>query len=120
MAATEVEFIFPDGAAGYFELSIEAIPEGLFILSMDISERRAREQEREKRMKETQQILFKISHEVRIPVVNILGISNLLEDSDIAGDELRMVAGSMKSSAVLLDQHTRNLTTYISSLNLAG
>jgi PAS domain S-box-containing protein len=50
----ETEFIFPDGSKGDFELSIQPIPEGLFILSIDISERK-RTQERfnanEKRFK---------------------------------------------------------------------
>lgn len=29
------EFVFPNGSAGYFDLSIEPVPEGLFILSVD-------------------------------------------------------------------------------------
>jgi len=36
----ENEFIFPDGTSGWFELSIEPVPEGVFILSMDITERK--------------------------------------------------------------------------------
>ncbi|HEY8658747.1 MAG TPA: PAS domain S-box protein [Hanamia sp.] len=36
----ENEFTFPDGTKGYFELSIQPIPEGLFIISMDVSERK--------------------------------------------------------------------------------
>ncbi|MCB0154884.1 MAG: PAS domain S-box protein, partial [Anaerolineae bacterium] len=36
----ENEFIFPDGSKGWFELSVQPVPEGLFILSMDIAERK--------------------------------------------------------------------------------
>ena len=36
----ENEFTFPDGTKGYYELSIQPIPEGLFIISMDVSERK--------------------------------------------------------------------------------
>lgn len=36
-------FSFPDGSEGWFELSIEPVPEGLFILSLDISERKRAE-----------------------------------------------------------------------------
>jgi PAS domain S-box-containing protein/putative nucleotidyltransferase with HDIG domain len=36
----ENEFTFPDGDKGWFELSIEPVPEGLFILSVDITERK--------------------------------------------------------------------------------
>ncbi len=39
----ENEFIFPDGDTGWFELSIEPVPEGLFILSIDITERKQAE-----------------------------------------------------------------------------
>jgi response regulator RpfG family c-di-GMP phosphodiesterase len=36
----ENEFIYPDGSRGWFELSIQPAPEGIFILSQDISERK--------------------------------------------------------------------------------
>jgi len=37
-------FVYPDGSSGYFEVSIQPIPEGLFILSIDITERKHAEQ----------------------------------------------------------------------------
>ncbi|HHN47077.1 MAG TPA: PAS domain S-box protein, partial [Planctomycetes bacterium] len=40
----ENEFVFPDGSSGCFELSIEPVPEGVFILSMDITERKRAEE----------------------------------------------------------------------------
>jgi PAS domain S-box-containing protein len=36
----ENEFAFQDGTTGWFELRIQPVPEGLFILSMDITERK--------------------------------------------------------------------------------
>lgn len=39
----ENEFLFPDGSIGWFELSFQPIPEGLFILSVDITERKESE-----------------------------------------------------------------------------
>ncbi len=36
----ENEFTFPDGSKGWFELRFEPVPEGVFILSLDTSERR--------------------------------------------------------------------------------
>ena len=39
----ENEFIYPDGTSGWFDLSIEPVPEGLFILSIDITERKRAE-----------------------------------------------------------------------------
>jgi PAS domain S-box-containing protein len=34
------EFTYPDGARGWFELSIQPVPEGVLILSVDVSDRR--------------------------------------------------------------------------------
>ena len=36
----ENEFIYPDGSIGWFDLSIQPVPDGVFILSLDISERK--------------------------------------------------------------------------------
>ena len=42
-AALENEFTFPDGSIGWFALKIEPVPQGAFILSIDISERKRAE-----------------------------------------------------------------------------
>jgi len=39
----ENEFTFPDGSAGVFDLSLQPVPEGVFILSSDITERKRAE-----------------------------------------------------------------------------
>ncbi len=39
----ENEFLFPDGSTGWFELSYQPIPDGIFILSVDITERKRSE-----------------------------------------------------------------------------
>jgi len=41
----ENKFQYPDGRIGWFDLSIQPVPEGVFILSVDISERKQKEQE---------------------------------------------------------------------------
>ncbi len=43
----ENKFIYPDGSAGWFELSIQPSPEGVFILSTDITARKEMEEEQE-------------------------------------------------------------------------
>lgn len=40
----ENEFKFPDGSIGWFELSFQPIPQGIFILSIDITERKMAEE----------------------------------------------------------------------------
>jgi signal transduction histidine kinase len=39
----ENEFIFPDNSTGWYELSIQPAPEGIFILSIDVTERKKAE-----------------------------------------------------------------------------
>lgn len=46
----ENKFENPDGTTGWFELSIEPIPEGLFILSIDVTGRKLAELETEKQL----------------------------------------------------------------------
>jgi PAS domain S-box-containing protein/putative nucleotidyltransferase with HDIG domain len=42
-AQIETRFEFPDGSIGWFELSMQAVPEGVFILSIDITARKQAE-----------------------------------------------------------------------------
>ncbi|MEW6093490.1 MAG: HD domain-containing phosphohydrolase [Chloroflexota bacterium] len=46
----ENEFTYSDGSTGWFELSIEPVPEGLFILSIDITERKRAEAKAERQV----------------------------------------------------------------------
>jgi putative nucleotidyltransferase with HDIG domain/PAS domain S-box-containing protein len=46
----ENRFEYPDGTAGWFELNIQPVPDGLFILSMDITGRKYAELETAKQM----------------------------------------------------------------------
>ena len=39
----ENKFVFPDGTVGWFDLSIQPVPEGVFILSIDITQRKSTE-----------------------------------------------------------------------------
>ena len=44
----ETEFEFPDGGKGWFDIRCQPVPEGLFILSIDIGERKRHERELER------------------------------------------------------------------------
>lgn len=77
----ENEFVYPDGSKGWLELSIQPVPEGIFILSMDISERKRIEAEKDSLMDTLQRSvneIFTFSKEtLHIKYMNNGGLHNL-------------------------------------------
>jgi PAS domain S-box-containing protein len=68
----ENEFIYPDGSSAWFELRIQPVPEGLFILSIDITERKlaevellARERELNAVVESVNDIVFEFDQDFR-------------------------------------------------------
>lgn len=49
-ADLETEFTFPDGATAWFELRVQPVPEGILVLSLDVSARRLAERATEHRI----------------------------------------------------------------------
>ena len=56
----DTEFTFPDGSKAWFHLMIQSVPEGIFILSVDITERRKAEIAL-RRQQEELQVLFDLN-----------------------------------------------------------
>lgn len=114
----ENEFDFPDDSKGYFELRIQPVAEGLFILSMDITERKRAELAKKEYIKGLEEMVFMTSHKVRQPVAHILGISILLNDAVNSQEDLNKIVGYIKESALSLDAFTKELTTFIKNLEV--
>jgi PAS domain S-box-containing protein len=112
----ENEFVYPDGSKGWFELSIQPIERGLFILSIDITERKMQEQLQREYVQGLEQLVFMISHKVRSPVANIMGIAHLLDIKEHAQEELKTISGHMKASAESLDGFTKEIGEYLTEL----
>lgn len=60
----ENEFTFPDGYKGWYDLSIQPIPEGIFILSVDITERKQAQEKLEKLNNELEQRIIERTKEL--------------------------------------------------------
>lgn len=61
-----------------------------------------------------EEIIFSLSHKVRQPVANILGLSNLFDNGLITEKELKKTILHMKESAINLDKFTHELTELVS------
>jgi hypothetical protein len=112
----ENEFSFPDGSIKYFELRIRPVPEGICILSIDVTERKKATEQRTKLIQGLEEMLYMTSIKVGQPVSNILGLSDLLGDEKLAQVELKEICDFMKESAMQLDEFTTELTTFIHNL----
>jgi PAS domain S-box-containing protein len=85
----ENEFVFPDGAKGWFDLGIQPVPEGIFILSIDISERKRMEEEQmamEGQMRQQQKLesigtlAAGVAHEINNPINGVMNYAQLILD----------------------------------------
>ncbi|MDL1912730.1 PAS domain S-box protein [Chloroflexi bacterium CFX6] len=105
----ENEFTFPDGSEGWYDLSIQPVDEGLFILSHDINERKRVEAERlareiaEEASRAKSEFLSRMSHELRTPLNAILGFAQLMMMDEMKPEYERGVNQIYKSGRHLLD-----------------
>lgn len=100
------EFEFPDGSKGWFELKLEPVPEGVLILSFDVTplkqvqadlEMRLKEQERlheqiECQKKQLEDFCQVVAHNMRGPLTNLLLLVEFVEE-----------AGTLEEKAELLE-----------------
>lgn len=71
-------------------------------------------EERKLYIYELEKMLFKTTHKVRRPVANCLGLMQLLDTSQpISAKELHDMVSHFKTSAMELDEFTKDLTVFI-------
>lgn len=74
------------------------------------------EEKQKEYIKGLEEMMFMTSHKVRQPIANILGFSNMLDESISSPEELKQFVDSIKQSALTLDTFTRELTTFMCEL----
>lgn len=87
-AMLENEFTYPDGTTAWFELKMEPVPEGMFILSVDISECKRVEMELQGQLRRIQSL-----REIDIAIVSTTNLSLALKTI------LEKVTGSLNVDA---------------------
>jgi PAS domain S-box-containing protein len=90
----ENEFTYPDGGRGWFELSIQPVPEGVFILSLDITER--------KRMEQAFSLLLDTQNQ-------IARLDNLADIYQLVGEKIQALIGDGYVAVSMLDERVQAL-----------
>ena len=67
-------------------------------------------------IKGLEEIMFLTSHKVRQPIANIIGFSDILDQSLNSPEELKNSVACIKESALSLDIYTRELALFIANL----
>jgi|LakMenEpi03Aug12_release.lakeMendotaPanAssembly.Ray.scaffolds.fasta_scaffold996212_1 hypothetical protein len=111
----ENEFEFPDGSKGIFDLRIEPVPQGLFILSVDVTERKKKERERVNYISSLEHMLEVTSNCVQEPADEMMSISNSLISHKIKPEELTVVASNIRNTAEKLNTCRIEIATMISA-----
>jgi PAS domain S-box-containing protein len=99
----EAEFLFADGISNWFEFHAEPVPEGIFVMTSDITERKQSEIHRIARQAAEQanhaksEFLANMSHEIRTPMNAIIGFSELLNNS-VQDPKQRSQVNAIRSS----------------------
>jgi putative nucleotidyltransferase with HDIG domain len=98
----ENEFTYPDGSTGWFELNIQPVPDGLFILSMDITARKLAELQ-------TQRQLARINALRKIDLA-VLSSFDLKLNLTVCIDQIMEQLGVDAADIMLLDASSTTLT----------
>lgn len=87
-----------------------------FSLRTPIDHRKRIEEEQMEYVKNLEKMLFMVSHEVRHPVSQILGIIQILQEENISAAESSELISNLKISASDLDFFTKKLSTFMNEI----
>ena len=123
------EFSYANGARGWFELSVEPVPDGICVLSIDVTERRAAELElrQVQKMEAVGQLASGVAHDFNNMLTAILGYAELISaqigpDKPIGRDVDEIVSAAERGAALArqLLGFSRRTSQRVAPLNLAA
>ncbi|MEP6987833.1 MAG: PAS domain-containing protein, partial [Chloroflexota bacterium] len=92
----ESEFMFPDGETTWFELTVQPVPEGIFILSLDITERKRTEAALKNYAKR-----MEILHTIDIGIISADSIQSVVET---ALKQVRQIVPCQRNDVIIIDE----------------
>lgn len=128
----ENKFNYPDGSSKWFYLSMEPVPEGVFIMSTDISDKKRAENELHKLNEELEEIVkarteqleavnkelesfsYSVSHDLRAPLRHINGFIDMLKvkSADKLDEKGLRYLNIIKDAATQMGQLIDDLLTF--------
>jgi len=113
----ETSYVDKDGLVKWYEVRWVGVANdknvnmGFILAFNDITERKTADLEKDKmttdlvqRSKDLEQFTYIVSHNLRAPVANILGLSNMLNHVDFNFNEDRSILSALETSITILDQ----------------
>ncbi|MFD1188091.1 PAS domain-containing protein, partial [Pontibacter rugosus] len=85
----------------------------ILMICTDITSNKKAEENRLKHIKSLEEMIFMVSHEVRKPVSNIMGLADLLTQNEVSDEDKAKCVSYMYEAAQELDSFTQKLTLYI-------
>lgn len=106
----ENEFTFPDGTKGWFELRMEPVPEGVLVLSINITERKKAEQHLTELDELKSTFIKLVSHQLRTPLATMRwGLEDVIDNkSSNPAEELQAV---YSATVQIIDRLNDMITT---------
>jgi PAS domain S-box-containing protein len=101
----ENEFSFPNGEKGWFDLSIQPVPEGIFVLSQDVTEKKrmqAKLEENSKKLEHLVQERTKQLEETQLRLIKSERLAAIGELAGMVGHDLRNPLTGIKNSVYFL------------------
>lgn len=106
---TETEFFYPDGTSNWFELSIQPVPEGILILTLNITERKRSEAALQRYARR-----MEVLHEIDMRLIQGGSVQTLTENALV---NLRQLIPYARADITMLNEKATEATVFAVNSN---